>query len=157
MKDDGEVIWKILMILTPLFKKIVKMIQLLISCTNDFTKELLLGRLEVVENKLRQSRELSRIETTFSALCINRPRSINARGDFSSNNRSKEDKNIDEVVALLVRRKKGGKKIFKYWTFNEYGHYASECPKREKKYEGSHNPRKDRDWLYANGNNDFDD
>ena len=69
-KEDNEVIWKILKILTPPFKPTVQMVKLLISFTEYFTKETLLGRLEVVENELRQSRELTKIETTFSALNI---------------------------------------------------------------------------------------
>ena len=50
-----------------------------------------------------------------------------------------------------MRRKKYGKKIFKCWTCNEFGHYASKCPKREKNYKGKFNPRrdKDRNFLYA--------
>ena len=38
-KEDDEVIWKILKTLTPPFKLVVQMIQLLISSTQDFTKE----------------------------------------------------------------------------------------------------------------------
>ena len=74
------------------------MIQLLISCTKYFTKDTFLGRLEVVENELRQSEELTRIETYFSALNIqtNLWRSTSARGDFSSSSRSEEDRKIDE-------------------------------------------------------------
>ena len=64
---------------------------------------------------------------------------------------------IDEVVAFLVRREKGGKKIFRCWTCDEYGHYASKCPKMEKKYKGNHKPRKDRDYLYANEDYDSDE
>ena len=62
------------------------------------TKETFLGRLEAIENELRQSGELTRTETTFSALSIqpNLSRSTSARDDFSSNSRSKEDKKIDE-------------------------------------------------------------
>lgn len=111
------------------------MIHFLISCTKDFTKEILLRRLEAVENELRQSGELTRIETAFSALNI-RPslsRTTSTRGNFSSSSRSDEDRKIEEGVALLVRREKYGKKIFKCWTCNEFGHYASKCPKREKK------------------------
>ena len=52
-KEDNEVIWKILKSLTPPFKPIVQMIQLLISCTKDSTKESLVGRLEPIENELR--------------------------------------------------------------------------------------------------------
>ena len=52
-EDDDEVIWKILKTLIPPFKSTVQMIQLLISCTKDFTKETFLGRLEVVDNELR--------------------------------------------------------------------------------------------------------
>ena len=58
-KEDDEVIWKILKTLTPPFKSAIQMIQLLISCTKDFTKETFLGRLEAVENELRQVRELN--------------------------------------------------------------------------------------------------
>ena len=114
------------------------MIQLLISCTKDFTKESLLGRLGVVQNKLRQSTELTRTETDFSVLNFqpNFLRSISSRGDFASSGRSKEDRKI-EGVAILVKRERGGKKIFKCWTCDEYGHYASKCPKREKKYKGN--------------------
>ena len=110
-KEDDEIIWKILKTLTPPFKSAVQMIQLLMSCTKYFTKKSLLGRLEEVKNKLRQSKELTRIETTFSALNIqpNLSRSTSARGDFSSSSRSKED-NFFEGVALLVRREEGGKK-----------------------------------------------
>ena len=56
-----------------------------------------------------------------------------------------------------MRREKGGKKIFKYWTCDEYGHYASKFPKREKKYKGNYKPRKDRECLYANEDNDYDE
>ena len=100
------------------------MIQLLISCTKYFTKETLLGRLEAVENEFRYSRELIKIETTFSALNI-RPslsRSTSAIGDFSSIKKSEEDRKIEEGVALLVKRGKRGKKILKCWTCDEYGH-----------------------------------
>ena len=95
----------------------------------------MLGRLEAVENEPRQSKELTRIEIAFSALSIwpNLSRSTSARGEFASSNRSKEDRKIDEAVALLVKREKGCKKIFKCWTCDEYGHYAFKCPKREKK------------------------
>ena len=58
-------------------------------------------------------------------------RNTRARGEFSSSSRTNEDRKI-EGVALLVRREKDGKKIFKYWTCNEFGHYASKCPKKEK-------------------------
>ena len=133
-KEYDEVIWKTLKTLTPPFKLAIYMVQLLISCTKYFTKETLLGRFEVVENELRQSKELTKIETTFSALNIqpSLSRRTSVRGDFTSSRRSYEDRKI-EGVALLIRREKGGKKIFKYWTCDEYGHYASKCPKREKK------------------------
>ena len=48
------------------------------------------------------------------------------------------------LVAANLRREKGGKKIFKCWTCDEYGHYASKCPKREKNYRGNFKPRRDR-------------
>ena len=39
-------------------------------------------------------------------------RSTSARGDFSRGSRSEEHKNIEEGIALLVRREKDGKEIF---------------------------------------------
>ncbi|MDF3686328.1 hypothetical protein, partial [Enterobacter hormaechei] len=41
-----------------------------ISCTKNFKKGTLLGRLEAVENELRQTRELFKIEIAFNALNI---------------------------------------------------------------------------------------
>ena len=81
---------------------------------------------------------------------------MSARGDFSSNRKSKEGRTI-EGVTLLVRREKGGKNFFKYWIFDEYGHYASKCPKREKNYKGNHKLGRDRDCLYENEDNDSDE
>ena len=53
-------------------------------------------------------------------------------------------------MALLVEREKDGKNIFKCWTCNEYGHYASKCPKRERKFKGRFKSRRPRNYLYAN-------
>ena len=53
-KSDDEVIWKILKSLTPPFKKIKQMIQLMILYTENFTKEILLGRLEAAKFDLKQ-------------------------------------------------------------------------------------------------------
>ena len=89
----------------------------------------------------------------FSALNLRPNLSRSAtRGDFSSSSRSKEDKKIEEGIALLVRRETDGKKIFKCWTCDEYGHFTSKCPKREKKFREKFWPRrdKDRNFLYAN-------
>ena len=83
-------------------------------------------------------------------------RRTSARGDFFSNKRSDEDRKI-EGVALLVRREKGNNNIFKYWTYDEYGHYVSKCPKIEKNYKGNYKPKKDRECLYANEENNFDE
>ena len=69
-KSDDEVIWKILKILTPPFKSVTKMIQLMIPCTTTFTKETLLGRSEAVEFDRKQSQELEKVETIFNALNI---------------------------------------------------------------------------------------
>ena len=115
----------------------------------------MLARLEAVENELRQPKELTRIKKAFSALNIrpNLSKRTSARGDFASSRISKEDRKI-EGVALLVKIGKGGKKIFKCCTCDEYGHCASKFPKREKKYKGNHNPRKDGECLYANEDND---
>ena len=54
-KSDNEVIWKILRSLTPTFKIVTQMIQLMIPCTINFTKETLLGRLEATKFDLKQS------------------------------------------------------------------------------------------------------
>ena len=137
------------------------MIQLVMPRTKYFTKEKFLGRLESIEVKLRQSRELARLETTFSALKIqpNLSRSASTREDFVGNNRSNEDKKIKEGLTLLVRREKDDKKIFKCWTCDRFGHYASRCPKREKKYKGKFKLErdKDRNFLYANEDDEFDE
>ena len=45
-KFDIEVILKILKSLTPTFKSVAQMIQLMIPCTTNFTTETFLGRLE---------------------------------------------------------------------------------------------------------------
>ena len=106
----------------------------MISCTIYFTKETYLGRFKEIKNELRQSRELTRIEIAFGALNIQPilSRSTSVGGYFASSSRSDEDRKI-EGVALLVRREKDGKKIFKCWTCNEFCHYASKCPKRGEK------------------------
>ena len=52
-KSDDEVVWKILKILTSPFKIVAQMIQLMIPCTTNFTKETLLGRLEAAEFDLK--------------------------------------------------------------------------------------------------------
>ena len=115
---------------------------------------MLLGRLEFVEVDLRQSGDLARVETTFSVpkFWPNLTRSANTHGDFVGSSLYDEDKKIEEGIALLVRREKHGKKIFKCWTCNEVGHYASKCPKRENKSKGIFKLRGDRDrnCLYAN-------
>ena len=36
------------------------------------------------------------------------------------------------------------------WTCNEYGHYASKFPKRERKCKGRFKPSRPRNCLYAN-------
>ena len=52
-KSDDEVIWKILKSLTPPFKTVAQMIQLMIPCTTNFTKETFLGRLETKKFDLK--------------------------------------------------------------------------------------------------------
>ena len=69
-KSNNEVMWKILKILTPPFKTVAQMIQLMIPCTTNFTKETLLGRLEAIVLDLKQSEELATVETTFNALNV---------------------------------------------------------------------------------------
>ena len=49
-----------------------------------------------------------------------------------------------------MEREVDGKKFFKCWTCNEYGHYASKCPKREKKFKGRFKSRRCRNCLYTN-------
>ena len=71
------------------------------------------------------------------------------QGDIASYNKYIEEK-IQEGVALLVEREKYGKNIFKCWTCNQYGHYASKCPKRERKYMGRFKSRRPKNCLYAN-------
>ena len=101
----------------------------MIPCTTIFTKEIFLGRLEAVEFDLKQSGELKKVETTFSALNIKLglARNTKMHKDIASSSKSIKKK-IQEGVTLLVEREKDGKNIFKCWTCNEYGHYASKCP-----------------------------
>ena len=46
---------------------------------------------------------------------------------------------------------------YKCWTCDEFSHYASKCPKREKKYKGNFKPTRDRIFLYANEDEEFDE
>ena len=127
----------------------------MIPCTTNFTKEILLDILEAKKFDLKQSRELTKVEIAFSALSM-KPglaRSTKVQGDIASNDKSMEEK-IQEGVALLVKREKYCKNIFKCWTCNEYGHYASKCPKRERKYKGRFKSRRPRNFLYANEEED---
>ena len=130
------------------------MIEQVIPCTMNFTRETILGRLEVEEMNLRLSGDLPRMETIFSALsvCPTFSRSISMSGDYagSSRSRNEEDKKIEEGIALLVKREPDGKKIFKCWTCQEYGHFASKCPKRVKKYRNNFKPRRSKECSYAN-------
>ena len=82
--EEYEAIWKILKILTPPFKKVAQMIQLLIPCTKDFIKETLLGRLEFMKVDLRHSRDLARVKIAFNVLNIepNLTRSASICGFF---------------------------------------------------------------------------
>ena len=90
------------------------------------------------------------MKTTFSAFNIKLglARNTKAQG-ISCNNKIVEEK-IQEGVALLVEREKEGKNIFKCWTCNEYGHYASKFPKRERKYKGRLKSRRPRNCIYTN-------
>lgn len=69
-KEEDVVVWNILNTLTPTFRQVAQMIQLLIPCTKEFTREMLLRRLEEVEVGLRQLGDLIRVDTTFSALNV---------------------------------------------------------------------------------------
>ena len=102
---------------------------------------------------------MTKTSTNFIAFNIqpSLSRSTSARGDCASISRYDEDKKIEEGVALLVRKEKDGKNFFKCWTFNEFSQYASKYPKREKKYKGNYKPIKDRECVYANEENDYDD
>ena len=94
--------------LSPPFKKKTQMIQLVMPCTKDLTKETFLRRLESIEEEIRQFGELTWVEITFSVMNIqpNLSRSASARGDFSNSRRSEEDNKIEEGISLLVRREK---------------------------------------------------
>ena len=77
---------------------------------------------------------------------------MSTSGDFLGNKRvkSKEDKKIDEGIALLVKREPKGKRIFKCYTCKEYTHFTANCPKRENKYKKNFYSRRSRNFLYAN-------
>ena len=71
---------------------------------------------------------------------------------YASNSRSRyeEDRKIEQGIALLVRREPDGKNFFQYWACNEFDHFSSKCPKREKMYKRNFQPRRPRDCLYEN-------
>ena len=69
------------------------------------------------------------------------------QGDIASSSKTVEEK--IKGVALLVEREKDGKNILKCWACNEYGHYASKCPKRERNYKGRFKSRRPGNYLYA--------
>ena len=48
-----------------------------------------------------------------------------------------------------MEREKDGKNIVKCWTCNEYGHYASKCPKRERNFKERFKSGRPRNCLYA--------
>ena len=52
-----------------------------------------------------------------------------------------------------MEREKHGENIFKCSTCNEYGHYASKCPKREN-FKGRFRSRRSKQCLYANEEED---
>lgn len=87
---------------------------------------------------LNKSGYFPRVETTFNTLSVHASlsRSVSTSRNYTSNNISisKEDRRIEEGIALPVRREPYGKRIFKCWSCNEFGHYFSKCLKREKKY-----------------------
>ena len=87
----------------------------------------------------------------FSALS-DRPslaRNTSVQGDSASSRKTIDEK-IKEWVALLIEREVDSKKILKCWTCNEYGHYASKCPKREKNFKGRFRSRRPRNCLNTN-------
>ena len=99
--------------------------------------------------------------TSFSALsvCPSLSRSVSTIGDYANSNksRSKEDRTIEEGISLLITRAPNGKIIFKCWTCNEFSHYASKCPKREKKYKNNFKSWIPRDCLCANKDDEFEE
>ena len=89
------------------------MIQLMIPCTKNFTKETLLGRLEVIELDLKYSRELALVEIAFIALNV---KSGLTRNTSVQNDSASSSKIVDEKikgVSLLIEREVHGKKISK--------------------------------------------
>ena len=60
-KEDDEIIWNILKTLTPPFKKVAMMIEHMIPCVDKFSKETLLGRLEVEKVTLKKGGDFPKI------------------------------------------------------------------------------------------------
>lgn len=116
-KEEDEIVWNILKILTPSFKQVAHMTKCLIPYTKKFTRKTFLGRLQVIESSLRYTRELTRKEKYFSALSVYPylSRSESTHGNYANSNRlrSEEDMKIEERIAFLSRRELDGKKNFK--------------------------------------------
>ena len=87
------------------------------TITENFTKETLLGRLEVGKLDLKQSKELALVEITFNALNVKFGplRNTSAQNDFASSRKIVDEK-IKEGVAFLIEREVDSKKIFKCWN-----------------------------------------
>ena len=52
------------------------------------------------------------------------------RGTSKDKFRSKENMKIKEGIDLVMKREKEGMNFFSCWICNEFGNYASTCPKR---------------------------
>lgn len=118
-------------------------------------------RLEAIEVSLKKSKDLPKVEITFTALSVHPflSRSTNTSGDDARSNwsKSKEDRRVEEGIVILVSREPDGERIFKCWNCNELGHYSSKFPKREKKYKNNFKPRRPRDCLNENGDDEFEE
>ena len=134
------------------------MIKQVIPSVDKFSKETLLGRIEVAEVSLRQNGDLPGIETTLSALSMkpSLSRSTSTSGNFASSSRAKfeEDKKIEKGIVLLVKRELEGERFFKFWTCREYGNFASKFRKRVNKFKRNFQSRRPRNCLYANDEED---
>ena len=72
--------------------------------------------------------------------------------------KQEEDKNIDEVLALLMKREPEVETFFACWTCKELVHYSSSCPKRERKTKlrKPYKSRIPKDWLFVNEHDELD-
>lgn len=158
-----EKVWKILKSLPPTYENNVIVVDEIIVVTPNFDKETLFGKLQALKQRLKQNQNQTRTEIAFStSIQANKralTKSASTSGDYARDwaTKNEEQRKIDEVLALLVKRQPKGKKVFTCWTCKVFSHFSYQRLKRERKVK----PRKPykskitKDCFFVDENNEF--